>query len=298
MNEIEKIFIQDIKTKKRIGNNIFNRVATRKGGRTQALKTPYTFMTAKERKQLNGEVITYNMNDIISYHDFMKKSFDERVELMNRWRKMHKINDILEQMGISRNKYYRLLNILGIEKKSFSTTKQKLSDEELKKYKNELIPFDRFKGLIREQKIILLQSYLDKYGSPSQLTSNWEGADLRYIYNVNRYLNKLKKENNEISTNPSGNTTKTEDKLDNNIQNKDVKMNQNQENNQTINENTSRNTANKNSSNITINTDAFDFKLKGNYDAKTIIKRLQVVIDLIDDDNHTFDIEINIKQKQ
>ncbi|MGR5954213.1 hypothetical protein ACT7DP_30075 [Bacillus paranthracis] len=76
---IERLFNEEIRDKKRIGSNIFSRVSTRKGGGNQALRTPSYFMKGSNKyKKLSGDVEVYNLNDIIRYQEFQVKAEDKQ----------------------------------------------------------------------------------------------------------------------------------------------------------------------------------------------------------------------------
>lgn len=62
MKEIERIFYDDVRDKKRTGYGASKR-ASRKGYIRGGVKTQYDFLSTKERKKLNGEVRVMNVYD-------------------------------------------------------------------------------------------------------------------------------------------------------------------------------------------------------------------------------------------
>lgn len=65
MTDERYTFIEDVKEKKRTARGYYNKV--RQGGR---MKLPSDYLTAKEKKTLNGEVKTYSMNEKIPWKEF------------------------------------------------------------------------------------------------------------------------------------------------------------------------------------------------------------------------------------
>jgi len=189
VTEIEKMLLIDNRTKKRIGSNIFSRASTRKGGTNQALRTPYLYMSTKERKALNGEVKRYNMNDIISYKDFKTKDLQEKKRLMNYWRANYKVIDIKKQMGgITDYIFYKILDELDMDRTPSGGGDHReileISPEELEQYKKEFIDYEMFKHLSRETQYELFSVYYAKTPVVSELVRQWEGAEAGYLYNV------------------------------------------------------------------------------------------------------------------
>jgi hypothetical protein len=66
---IQREFEKDCREKKNIGHSAAKRVGQRRG-----CKLPSDYMTKKEKNQLNGEVISMNMNKPMTYLEFQKLS--------------------------------------------------------------------------------------------------------------------------------------------------------------------------------------------------------------------------------
>lgn len=203
---IERLFHEEIRDKKRIGSNIFSRVSTRKGGGNQALRTPSYFMKGSNKcKKLSGDVEVYNLNDVISYQEFQVKNKGQQRMFMEAWKARYKAKDIQDKMGISKNVYYKILEDLGLPADSGRGRKAKdanleelnlLSDEEMKKYMNNFIDFSKFKNIPKHQQITLLESYLKDFPVQSELAKVW-GADLQYVYYINSVARKQRKKERE-----------------------------------------------------------------------------------------------------
>ncbi|MGE6347868.1 hypothetical protein ACQKIY_25660 [Bacillus mycoides] len=197
--EIEKMLLVENREKKRIGSNIFSRASTRKGGTNQALRTPYLYMSRKERKALNGEVKRYNMNDIISYKEFKTKDLQEKTRLMNHWRDNYKVIDIKKQMGgITDYIFYKILDELDMSRSASGGGDHReileLSSEEIEQYKKEFIDYEMFKHLSRETQYELFDAYYTNTPVVSELARQWEGAEAGYLYNVKSKWMKFIKE--------------------------------------------------------------------------------------------------------
>lgn len=97
----EREFYQDIRDKKRSGKGIFSKKATIKGGGNQPLKTPYYFMNKKERNQLNGEEITYNLKNVMLYEDYQKLPTQNQKEVLENWVSLYSLDYICLEMNIN-----------------------------------------------------------------------------------------------------------------------------------------------------------------------------------------------------
>lgn len=202
---IERLFHEEIRDKKRIGSNIFSRVSTRKGGGNQALRTPSYFMKGSNKyKKLSGDVEVYNLNDIISYQEFSDKDKSQQKMFMEAWKAKYKVKEIQDKMGISKNVYYKILENLGLPTEIGRGRHAKnakpedlhviLSDEEMDKYMGDFVDFSLFKQLPKHQQITLLESYLKDFPVQSELAKVW-GADLKYVYYINSVAKKQKQSN-------------------------------------------------------------------------------------------------------
>lgn len=126
--EIEKLFYQDASQKKRIGANIFRRVSTRRGGSNMSsMKVP----TKKQMREWSGDVVEYNLNTILNVDDFEKLTDSDKKLYLEFWRKEYKTVDIIEQMGINKNEFYRLLKRLDIKKAERRPLNKRTKDENI-----------------------------------------------------------------------------------------------------------------------------------------------------------------------
>lgn len=110
--EIERMFFEDVREKKRVGHQSL----IVKGGRR--FKTEYDYLSRKERKKLNGEVESYNMNTIMNIQEFVEKDAETQKMLLIHWREKFSNSDIRKGMGIPNQKYYDLVSELNLPKKA------------------------------------------------------------------------------------------------------------------------------------------------------------------------------------
>lgn len=111
------MFNEDIREKKKIGRGSFSmRGKGVKHGMRGALKTPYHFMTSKERKKLNGKVEVSFM--ILDKEEFKLKDEETQKTLLTKWRETYSNKEIMEKMNINNsNAFNNLIDKLGVPKK-------------------------------------------------------------------------------------------------------------------------------------------------------------------------------------
>jgi hypothetical protein len=116
---IEKIFLDEVRDKKRTGTGSFHRKGKGvKNGMKGALKTPFTYMKEKERKKLSGEVETYNMNTIINYQEFEAKDKETQKMLLTHWREIFSNKEIMSGLAVSSSFLNKLIARLDVPVKA------------------------------------------------------------------------------------------------------------------------------------------------------------------------------------
>jgi hypothetical protein len=117
--EIERMFNEDVREKRKAGSGSFHKRGKGvKHGMSGALKTPYHYMSAKEKKKLNGEVSVYSMYEtIIPLKEFKLKDIETQKLLLTRWREIYENDIIKEEMGLNVKSYYDLVAELNLPKK-------------------------------------------------------------------------------------------------------------------------------------------------------------------------------------
>lgn len=193
---IEKIFYEEIRKKKLVGSNIYKRVSTRKGGGRQALRTPYLYMSNKEKKKLNGEVIS--MNELLSIDELKEKDLDTQKSLMEYWRDKYTIKKITDALGIADQTYYNLLDSLKVEREIRATSFIEVSDEELIKLKNDFASYDKIMSLPTHQRYEVLPIYYNMY-SDSELAEGWN-VNKQKVYSLKYQMNNyIEKKNGKVA---------------------------------------------------------------------------------------------------
>jgi hypothetical protein len=118
--EIERIFNEDIRDKRKAGSGSFHRRGKGvKHGISGALRTPSFYMSTKEKKKLNGEVkVSFMYETIVPMTEFNLKDTETQKAMLTRWREIYDNLTIRTQLGISNKAFYDLVSDLGIPKKT------------------------------------------------------------------------------------------------------------------------------------------------------------------------------------
>ena len=121
-NEYEQEFYNDVRDKKRTATGVYHRASRR--GYVGAVKTQSDFLTAKEKKKLNGMVKVYNMydkysdvNNLPKKREFMQMSKENPTELKKILEVARKHNNtaaIFKAVGISNGTLYNVYDKIGI----------------------------------------------------------------------------------------------------------------------------------------------------------------------------------------
>lgn len=118
--EIERMFQDEIREKKKTGNGVFSRSGKGvRNGFNSALRTPFYYMKQKERNKLNGEVNTYNFQTILPLEEFNRKDEATQKLLMSKWRELYSNLSIMKEMGIGgQGTFAQIVNRLDLPKKT------------------------------------------------------------------------------------------------------------------------------------------------------------------------------------
>ena len=110
----QRMFEQDSKEKKRVASNArHTRTHCGKGG---SVKFPSDYMTAKERRAMNGKCETYRMNAPISWEEFKTWPDEHKITYIKLLRQKYNAPDtaIAEMMGVSSYTISMCANKLGL----------------------------------------------------------------------------------------------------------------------------------------------------------------------------------------
>jgi hypothetical protein len=154
-DNIKRIFEEDSKEKKRIGNNIRYRAS--RTGKTSQWISP-SMLKGQKRRKLNSKVEKWNMYDkMIPFSEFQKLEPEDQKRHLKAYRDRFKVDEITNNWKISQPTYYRKVKELGLPK-----AKQKKSNRP-KQVSNEAIE-NKSRKTTRESglQIQLNGSYLGK----------------------------------------------------------------------------------------------------------------------------------------
>lgn len=101
MTDVEYILREDARSKKSSGRGVYSRKC---GSKSKSCSLPSDRLTEKQKKELNGEVKTYNLSVRLSYAEFKQLPPDLMTEYVNRLVSTYGANfsDIAQSMGITR----------------------------------------------------------------------------------------------------------------------------------------------------------------------------------------------------
>lgn len=176
--EIEKMFYQDSYEKKKTGSNVFRR--TGKGSPYAKVKGGVRFAKNNFKKyEKNSRVNEYNLFEkVIPYGDFVLLNEDEQVEMMTEWLLRYSKKKIRKDMGIGEKRHNSLLKRLNIDKRQGEY--MRLSEEEMDRYKQEIIPSHIFRSLQADLKFELVDYYQKFKG----MTNGEIAKELKYMPNT------------------------------------------------------------------------------------------------------------------
>ena len=117
--EIERLFNEDVREKRKTGSGSFHKRGKGvKHGLSGALRTPYYYLSTKEKKKLNGEVkVTFMYETIIPIDEFRLKDEEIQKAMLTRWREIYDNSQIKKGLGIANSPYYKLIDSLNLPKK-------------------------------------------------------------------------------------------------------------------------------------------------------------------------------------
>ena len=101
MTDVEYILREDARSKKSSGRGVY---ARKRGSKSKSCSLPSDRLTEKQKKELSGEVKTYNLSVRLSYAEFKQLPPDLMTEYVNRLVRTYGANfsDIAQSMGITR----------------------------------------------------------------------------------------------------------------------------------------------------------------------------------------------------
>jgi hypothetical protein len=124
------MFQEEIREKKTIGRGVFSRRGKGVKHTIRGIKTPYDYLSAKQKRELNSEVKSFNMYDtLLPKEEFIKKDRETQINLMTRWRDIYDNKTIMSAMGFRGNTHFydliKDLNIPPKQRRTSSTNQRK-----------------------------------------------------------------------------------------------------------------------------------------------------------------------------
>ncbi|WP_141651608.1 hypothetical protein [Paenibacillus sp. Mc5Re-14] len=280
--EYEKLFNDDVREKKRVANNIHKRVATRKGGKNSPLRTPYYFMSNKDKKTLNGKVTTIKLKEVMSNAEFKKLDDETQKLLLTEWRDNFQMKEIVEKMGVSPETFYSHMRRLDIprtmrSKPTFS------GDKPFKVNDYYTLTYNEFKKMKKKHKVDVAKIIFDKY-TTAEIVEKW-GVTEKAVCSLRwRLLG-------NINDNEQKNDTINEGTLNENLSN-DTRLivEVAPEKNEIV------STHDSGSTNEILEDFFFTFNKRGG-DRKAIIRKLKYLIEEMEETNEStvFDIHVTVR---
>jgi hypothetical protein len=117
LSEIEKLFLEEVREKKKIAQNVHHK--TGKRGYVGKMMFPTDYMSRKEKynHRKAGKVMTSNIYDeILTIGEFELLENHEKKNRLQYWRTKYSNQEIKTRMGIHNTKYYGLVADLNLPK--------------------------------------------------------------------------------------------------------------------------------------------------------------------------------------
>lgn len=201
MNTAERLFYEDIRIKRKTGSGSFHKKGKGvKHGISGGIKTPYDYMTTKERKKLNGAVIVSNMYSLCDYELFKSYSDEKKIDILNKWRNVYKTKEIMEALGLKQHQYYKICYDLGVIEKPESEKAKEVKNPQNNNQKpnameDDILPWNDFNLLSNEEKLQWLEDYNHNFNMHS-VAEIW-GKPINSIYSLKYTLKKRVEKSSE-----------------------------------------------------------------------------------------------------
>lgn len=192
MSDISKLFHEEVREKKRAANGVHGRTGRR--GYVGKMVFPSDNLSKKEKNEYAkpSDVNSYNpREDVISFTTFL--TFQKRKQrlFMEYWLKDFTSEYIRDQLQISTIEFNQLLtNLNCLEHLILSENKKTTKYKEITKMKNELLDYNAFKELPKNEQYSTFLSYLEKVEKISDLARIWE-IEPHVVYNIKAKLKKF-----------------------------------------------------------------------------------------------------------
>lgn len=115
MDDVKKLFLEEVRDKKRTANGVYSKRGTR--GYVGKMNTPVDFLQGKAKRDYvkGGEVIVYSMYDeLMPKEKFDQLNDEQKKECLVRWRDRYSTKQIMETLNLNSYHFYRLMDKFNI----------------------------------------------------------------------------------------------------------------------------------------------------------------------------------------
>jgi len=171
-DEIEKIWQEDIKDKRlRAGS---------KGSASSKMRTTYDYMTAAEKRKLNGKVEVTNMYDLLlNKEEFEAYPEAKQTEIMTHWRTKYSNQKIMDSLGIhSPGQFNSLIEKLHVPKKNTWKRSGKQKEAKAQNHSSALVASSDREKIMDSSSIDGLQLNYHGTYTAEQLSKIWTKLQL------------------------------------------------------------------------------------------------------------------------
>lgn len=180
--DIENLLEQDIREKKRANHDYKARAGRGAKNRMKGgMRTQADMLKGKEKREYTkpGELIVFNLKEIINKEEFFKKSEDDQKRLLETWRGLYRNDEIFEKSDIPKTTYYELVAKFGLKHArggNMGINKRDYAPEQIEEFKKSILDFDTFLTLQGEQKAEVMEHYDATY-TIKELMAAWNCKD-------------------------------------------------------------------------------------------------------------------------
>lgn len=186
-NDVERIFLEESRSKKRDGYGAMKRKATR-GSSRKALKFPSDFLTAKQKREMNGEIIVSSMykdiNKIPSWEEIKEMDSEKATNILKTTKSLHSGTKLQAYWGIRPATHYALLEKLGLHTPKPKPINKPKRGSSVYKTLDEVVSYDQFLDMDLGKRIEILTVLKNEF-SLSAIKRHWgisQGTLYTHLY--------------------------------------------------------------------------------------------------------------------
>jgi hypothetical protein len=116
VNTYERMFYEEVREKKTVGRGVFSRRGKGVKHTIRGIKTPYDYLSAKQKRELNSDVRSFNMYEkIIKVEEFSELDRETQRNMFIKWRDLYSNAEIMNTMGVrGNNAFQKIIKELDI----------------------------------------------------------------------------------------------------------------------------------------------------------------------------------------